>query len=38
MKFSVKVNNGPMNKRLNSGGDLDNRLDMGLYSGFVTIG
>jgi len=27
MKFSGKVNNGPMNKKLNFGGDLDHRLD-----------
>ena len=27
MKFSGKVGNGPMNKRLNFGGDPDHRLD-----------
>ena len=27
MKFSEKVGNGPMNKRLNFGGDPDHRLD-----------
>jgi len=27
MKFSGKVGNGPMNKWLNCGGDLDHRLD-----------
>ena len=27
MKFSGKVGNGPMNKWLNFGGDLDHRLD-----------
>jgi len=36
MKFSGKVGNGPMNKRLNFGGDPDHRLDTGLFSGFVT--
>jgi len=36
MKFSRKVGNGPMNKRLNFGGDPDHRLDT--FSGFVIIG
>jgi len=30
MKFSGKVGNGPMNKRLNFGGDRDHRLDTGI--------
>ena len=30
MKFSRKVGNGPMNKRLNFGGDPDHRLDTGI--------
>ena len=30
MKFSVKVGNGPMNKRLIFGGDSDHRLDTGI--------
>jgi len=30
MKFSGKVGNGPMNKRLNFGGDLDHNLDTGI--------
>ena len=34
MKFSGKVDNGPLNKHLNFGGDPDNRLD----TGFITIG
>jgi len=38
IKFSGKVGNEPMNKRLNFGGDPDHRLDTGLFSGFVTIG
>ena len=38
MKFSGKVDNGPMNKWLNFGGDPDHRPDTGLFSGFVTIG
>jgi len=29
MKFSGKVDNGPMNKSLNFGGDPDHRLDSG---------
>jgi len=40
MEFSGKVDNGPVNKRLNFGGDPDHRLDTGIVfvSGFVTIG
>ena len=39
MKFSGKVGNGPLNKRLNSGGDPDHRLDRRIvFFGFVTIG
>jgi len=39
MKFSAKVGNGPINKRLNFGGDPDHRLDTGIvFFGFVTIG
>ena len=38
MKFSGKVDNGPLNKRLNFGGDPENRLDTGIISGFITIG
>jgi len=30
MKFSGKVGNGPMNTRLNFGGDLDHRLETGI--------
>jgi len=30
MKFSQKVGNGPMNKWLNFGGNLDHRLDTGI--------
>jgi len=30
MKFSGEVGNGPMNKRLNFGGDPDRRLDTGI--------
>jgi len=30
MKFSEKVGNGPMNKRLNFGGDMDRCLDTGI--------
>jgi len=30
MKFSRKVGNGPVNKRLNFGGDPDHRLDTGI--------
>jgi len=30
MKFSGKVGNGPLNKRLNFGGDADHRLDTGI--------
>ena len=30
MKFSGKVGNEPLNKRLNFGGDLDHRLDTGI--------
>jgi len=30
MKFSWKVGNGPMNNRLNFGGDPDHRLDTGI--------
>jgi len=30
MKFSGKVGNGPVNKRLNFGGDPDQRLDTGI--------
>jgi len=30
MKFSGKVGNGPVNKRLNFGGDPDHRLDTGI--------
>jgi len=30
MKFSGKVGNGPMNKLLNFGGDLDHRLGTGI--------
>jgi len=37
MKFSGKVGNGPMNKRLNFGGDPDHSLDTGIVAGFVTI-
>jgi len=38
MKFSEKVGNGPVNKRLNFDGDPHHRLDwiQGLFSGFVT--
>jgi len=38
MKFSGKVSNGPVNKWLHFGGDLDHCLVQGLFSGFVTIG
>jgi len=38
MKFSGKVDNGPVNKRLNFVGDPDHRLIQGLFSGFVTVG
>ena len=41
MKFARKIGNGPMNKRLNFGGDPDHCLmdtGAGLFSGFVTIG
>jgi len=31
MKFSGKVGNGPVNKLLNLGGDLDHRLDTGIF-------
>jgi len=30
MKFSAKVGNEPVNKRLNFGGDTDHRLDTGI--------
>ena len=30
MKFAGKVDSGPMNKRLNFGGNLDHRLDTGI--------
>jgi len=30
IRFSVKVGNGPVNKRLNFGGDQDHRLDTGI--------
>jgi len=30
MKFSLKVGNGPLNNRLNFGGDPDHRLDTGI--------
>ena len=30
MQFSVKVGNGPLNKRLNFDGDPDHRLDTGI--------
>jgi len=30
MKFSEEVGNGPINKRLNFGGDPDHRLDTGI--------
>jgi len=30
MKFLVNVDNGPMKKRLNFGGDLNHRLDTGI--------
>jgi len=30
VKFSGKVSNGPVNKRLNFGGDLEHRLDTGI--------
>jgi len=30
IKFSGKIGNGPMNKWLNFGGDLDHRLDTGI--------
>jgi len=30
MKFSGKIGNGPMNKRLNVGGDPGHRLDTGI--------
>jgi len=30
MKFSVKVGNGPVNKRLNFSGDPGHRLDRGI--------
>jgi len=30
MKFSGKVDNGPVNKRLNFGGNSDHRLDTGI--------
>ena len=38
MKFSGKVGNGPVKKRLNFGGDPDHRLDTGIVFRFVTIG
>jgi len=38
MKFSGKVANLSLNKRLNLGGDPGHGLDTGLFSGFVTIG
>ena len=41
MKFSGKVGNGPINKRLNFGGDRDRRITVwieGLFYGFVTTG
>jgi len=38
MKFSGKVDNGPVSKWLHFGGDLVHRLDTGIVSGFVTIG
>jgi len=38
MKFSGKVGNWPLNKRLNFGGDPDHRLDTGIVFRFVTIG
>jgi len=37
MKFSGKVGNGPVNKRLTFGGDLDHRLDTGIVSAFDTV-
>ena len=37
-KFSAKVGNGPMNNRLNFGGDPDHRLNTGIVSRLVTIG
>jgi len=30
MKFSTNVSNGPLNKWLNFGGDIDHRLDTGI--------
>jgi len=30
MKFSGKIGNGPLNKRINFGGDLDHRLITGI--------
>jgi len=38
MKFSGKVGNGPMNKWLNFHGDQDHPLDIGIVSGFATVG
>jgi len=38
MKCSGKVGNGPVNKRLNFGGEPDHRLGTGIVSAFVTIG
>ena len=38
MKFSAKIGNGPVNKWLNFGSDLDHCLDTWIVSGFVTFG